>query len=128
MLGKKQKKVLVIDDESSIAEMYGERLIQEGYDVLIADDGEKGIDFIFVKEPDFVLLDINLPKKNGLEVLALVRATPKTKDLPIIVLSAFPKAEFIEVVHSHGVVGFFNKAVTMPQEITSRINRVLFPK
>ncbi len=125
---KKDKKIVVVEDEESIAKMYVDRLTREGYEVTLAGDGEKGIEIILATKPDFVLLDIMLPKKNGFEVLELVRKTPEVNSVPVIVLSAFQNPEYVERVNNFGANGFFNKAVTMPHEIAFMINKILFPE
>lgn len=122
---KKDKKILVVEDDKSLADMYVERLQQEGYNVIVATDGEKGTEMILAESPDFVVLDIMLPKKNGFEVLEVVRATPHTRNIPVIVLTAFPKSEYSEKANSYGISGFFNKAITVPKEVVFLVNNVL---
>lgn len=125
MAEKKEKKILVVEDEEMVAKMYAERLVAEGYDVLVASDGEKGIEIILAEKPDFIVLDIMLPKKNGFEVLEIVRKTPETSNIPVIVLSAVSQSEYIEKVNSFGATGFFDKANTMPKEIAIMANKML---
>lgn len=78
-------KILVVDDERPIAEILQYSLEKEGYEVICAFDGEEAITKSLEEEPDLILLDIMLPKKDGMEVCRSIR---KTKDIPIIMLTA----------------------------------------
>lgn len=79
------KKILVVDDEKSIAEILKFNLVKEGFEVYVAFDGQEAIDIVHKNLPDLMLLDLMLPKMDGLEVCRTVR---QTHDLPIIMLTA----------------------------------------
>lgn len=78
-------KILVVDDEEPIAKILDFNLRKEGYDVIVANDGEKAVELAFSEDPDLILLDLMLPKKDGMEVCREVRAQ---KIIPIIMLTA----------------------------------------
>ena len=78
-------RILVVDDEEPIAKILDFNLRKEGYDVIIANDGEKAVELAFSEDPDLILLDLMLPKKDGMEVCREVRAQ---KNIPIIMLTA----------------------------------------
>lgn len=78
-------KILVVDDEEPIAKILDFNLRKEGYDVIVAHDGEKAVELAFSEDPDLILLDLMLPKKDGMEVCREVRAQ---KNIPIIMLTA----------------------------------------
>ena len=78
-------KILVVDDEEPIAKIVDFNLRKEGYDVIVANDGEKAVELAFSEDPDLILLDLMLPKKDGMEVCREVRAQ---KNIPIIMLTA----------------------------------------
>ena len=78
-------KILVVDDEEPIAKILDFNLRKEGYDVIVANDGEKAVELAFSEDPDLILLDLMLPKKGGMEVCREVRAQ---KNIPIIMLTA----------------------------------------
>jgi len=78
-------KILVVDDEEPIANILEFNLKKEGYDVIVANDGEKAVELAFNENPDLILLDLMLPKKDGMEVCREVRAK---KNIPIIMLTA----------------------------------------
>ncbi|MGK0551622.1 response regulator YycF [Enterococcus faecalis] len=79
------KKVLVVDDEKPISEIVKYNLVKEGYEVFTAYDGEEAIEKVKEIEPDLIILDLMLPKMDGLEVAREVR---KTYDMPIIMVTA----------------------------------------
>ena len=78
-------KILVVDDEEPIAKILDFNLRKEGYDVIVAHDGEKAVELAFSEDLDLILLDLMLPKKDGMEVCREVRAQ---KNIPIIMLTA----------------------------------------
>ncbi len=80
------KRVLVVEDDASIALGLRMNLENEGYEVTVADDGERALDLVREEAPDLVLLDVMLPRKNGLEVLNTLRAEGFA--MPVIILSA----------------------------------------
>jgi len=82
-------KVLVADDEQDVVEVIGKKIAQEGFDIVLAYDGEDAWNKIQSEVPDIVLLDINMPKKNGFEVLKEIRKNPpQDKWIPVIIVSA----------------------------------------
>ncbi len=80
-------KVLIIDDDPCIAEMYGLRLEASGYGVIVASDGEQGLTMAQADAPGFICLDYRLPGMDGLEVLRRLRTEPSTQSIPVIMLS-----------------------------------------
>lgn len=84
-MNEKLGKVLVIEDESKLARFIELELKHEGYEVVLADDGRMGVEKYFEEKPDIILLDLMLPKLNGIEVCRRIR---KESDVPIIMLTA----------------------------------------
>ena len=83
-----RKQVLVVEDDPNIAELVLYNLEKNGYDVVVADDGEKGLALARKARPDFVILDLMLPGIDGIEVCQSMRRDPNLADLPIIMLTA----------------------------------------
>ncbi len=79
--------VLIVDDDLYIAEMYRLRLEIEGYDVIVATDGEQGLAIARDTAPAFICLDYRLPGIDGLEALRRLRAEPATNSIPVLMLS-----------------------------------------
>ena len=81
-------KILIVEDETTLAETLAENLAEEGHEVLTAGDGESGLSLIKSSLPDLVVLDIMLPALDGLSVCRIIRKDPTTSHIPIIMLTA----------------------------------------
>src|SRR5215218_2349768 len=81
-------KLLIIEDESTLAETLAENLAEEGYDVIRAEDGENGLAMIRSYLPDLIILDIMLPALDGMSICRIVRKDPTVSHIPIIMLTA----------------------------------------
>ncbi len=114
-------KVLLIEDDEAIAEMYQLALVAAGRVVVIARDGEEGLRMASDEEPEFIVLDVRLPQLGGLEVLSRLRANPQTRDLPVIILSNVGDTEMLERGSHLGALEFMIKAQTTPSQLTARI-------
>jgi len=90
------ERILIVEDEPDIVELLRYNLTRDGYDVLQATTGEAALDIIKESSPDLILLDLMLPRIDGLEVCRRVRANADTKHLPIIMLTA--KGEEVDIV------------------------------
>jgi two-component system alkaline phosphatase synthesis response regulator PhoP len=82
------KKILVVDDEAYIVELVKFNLEKEGYQVIVASDGRNALKMVQTEQPDLVLLDIMLPNIDGLEVCRILKQSPDTNSIPIIMLTA----------------------------------------
>ena len=80
--------ILVVDDEPDLIEIVRFRLEKEGYKVLSAGDGRAGLAAAIEKSPDLVVLDVMMPGLDGFEVLFQMKNNPKTKDTPVVMLTA----------------------------------------
>lgn len=89
------KKILVVDDEESISSYLQRKFTKLGFTVYIAGDGEEALNQAFSNLPDIILLDVKLPKLTGTEVCRVLKSDERTKQIPIIVLSA--KAQSFEI-------------------------------
>lgn len=83
-----KKTILVVDDEENLVELLKFRLEANGYNVETASDGEEGLGKMQKLRPDLVVLDVMMPKMHGYEVCRLAKASEKTRDIPIVVLTA----------------------------------------
>ena len=86
------KRILIVDDEPHIVKMLQARLEFQEYEVLVATDGQDGLDKVRSEKPDLIILDISLPKLNGYEVCQALRADEKHKDIPVVMLTASGQA------------------------------------
>lgn len=88
---KAKPRILVVEDEKALNQMYRSWLEHSDFEVITAEDGLEGLNSVMHDEPDLVLLDVMLPKKDGFEVLDEIRRNPKTRKLPVIVLSSLDR-------------------------------------
>lgn len=116
------QKVLVVDDEQSIVTLLQYNLEQSGFEVITAFDGEDGLNKIFSEDPDIVVLDLMLPKMDGVEVCKAVRS--EKNQVPILMLTAkddeFDKVLGLEL----GADDYMTKPFS-PREVTARLKAIL---
>jgi DNA-binding response OmpR family regulator len=120
------RKVLIADDEQNIVISLEFLLKREGFEVLVAGDGEAALQMVAEHHPDLVLLDVMMPKRNGYEVCQRMRERPEWRGIKIIMLSA--KGRDVEV--SKGVSLGADLYVTKPfsnAELVAQINALLAP-
>ena len=116
-------KIVLIEDDANIREMYKMKLELSGYVVLTADNGTKALESIKKEKPDLILLDILLPEKDGFEVLEEIKKTTdeKIKSIPVIMLSNLSNEEDLEEAKKLGALDYFVKAKTSPREIAEKV-------
>ncbi|MFI5285173.1 MAG: PleD family two-component system response regulator [Candidatus Dormibacteria bacterium] len=117
-------KVLVIEDDAEAAEMYRLRLTGDGYDVVVGSDGEEGLRLAVAELPDFIYLDLRLPKLDGFEVLERLRAMPATAQIPVIILSNYGDPELQQRGLQLGALEFLVKADVTPRQLTSKVEQM----
>lgn len=117
--------VLVIDDDQTLCEMYAERLKIEGFKVEVAYDGEDGLEKAVKCTPNIILLDLMLPKVSGFDCLEILKSSPKTKNIPVIVLTALIQQESKQRELSAGAADYIIKSETMPMQVITKIKAVL---
>ena len=81
-------RILLVDDEPSIVKMVGKRLEVEGFEVLIATDGQEGLDKARAERPDLIVLDLMLPKLNGYEVCTMLKQDTRYQGIPVVLFTA----------------------------------------
>jgi len=119
------KKILIVDDDLTLREMYEERLKFDGFVVIGASDGEEALKKAAEEMPDLILLDIMMPKMNGIDVFNQLRADEKTKNIPVIVLTALvqeiDKIKTLMTDHD----GYLIKSEQMPKEVLAKVHSAL---
>lgn len=121
----KKKKILIVEDERSLRHSLKEFLLTENFDVIDAADGVAAIKLAKSENPDLISLDIVLPKKDGFDVLAELRADKKTKTIPVILLTNLEKAEDIGRAFDLGVSMYLVKANYSLKEVVEKIKETL---
>lgn len=120
-LGPDEVRVLLVEDDPTIAQMYKLKLELDGYRVDVATDGEIALDMARRTMPDIVFLDIRLPKLDGLGVLEALRADPATEPLPVVILSNFSERELIDRGAKLGALDHLIKSQTTPARLVGGI-------
>jgi len=121
----KKEKILLIEDDNFLVEMYTTKFELEGFDVYAAEDGQKGLDMVRRENPDIVLLDILMPKMDGFAVLDALKKDKKTSDIPVILLTNLGQKDDVKKGFEKGAVGYLIKAHFMPSEVVDKIKKIL---
>ncbi len=119
------KKILIIEDEEVLLGLLQERLVQEGYRVDIAKDGQEGLEKIRKFKPDLILLDIVMPKMGGFEVMEEVNKDEELKTIPIIIVSNSGQPVELERAKKLGVKDWLIKTDFDPQEVIDKVKKQL---
>jgi DNA-binding response OmpR family regulator len=119
------KKVLIIEDDPVVAHIYRTRLEKENYTVETCADGQTGFYRIHEFHPDGVLLDLMLPKMNGIDILKKIRAQGQFSRVPIIVFTNAYVPNMIQEAFSAGASHVFNKATLTPRQILDSLHSLL---
>jgi CheY-like chemotaxis protein len=120
-----KKTILIVDDDMILRQMYGARLEAEGYKIIFAGNGEEALKLAKEQKPDALILDIMMPKINGIDVLKTLRADSNTKEIPVVVLTAL--IQQIEEIKK--VIGpkdsYLTKSETVPAEVVEKVQAAL---
>ena len=81
-------KVMIVEDDASLREIYSIRMTAEGYDVVTAGDGEEALAVVVREKPDLILADVMMPKISGFDMLDILRSTPETKNIKVVMMTA----------------------------------------
>ena len=119
------KKVLIIEDDQLIANIYQNKFRVEGYQVEVTPDGEGGLETMRLFRPDVILLDLILPKMSGVEVIKLVRAESDFAKVPIIVFSNTYLTNMIQEAWKAGATKCLSKVNCSPKEILDIVHRAI---
>jgi DNA-binding response OmpR family regulator len=119
------KTVLIIDDNPVITSIYRGKLAAEGLQTEIARDGEQGLEMVDRCRPDAVLLDLMLPKVNGMDVLKRIRAREEWKALPVIVFSNSYSTDVMQQAWGFGATDVLHKSSTTPRSVVLALVRAI---
>ena len=120
------KKILIIEDNETYLDVLSQKLSIEKYDVLTAKDGPNGIQQTIDHQPDIILIDLLLPKMNGIEVLEKIRQTDRGKNLPLIILTNInPDDEILQLIMKNKPTYYLIKPEVTLDEIEEKIRNVL---
>jgi DNA-binding response OmpR family regulator len=121
----KKKKIMIIEDDSFVMDIYQTKLNQEGYEVLLAENGAEALKKLEKEAPDLVLLDIVMPYIDGLQVLKKIKADKKLKDIPVILLTNLSQKEDINEGLGLGADDYLIKSHFTPSEVLEKIKKYI---
>lgn len=115
------KRILLVEDDDSLASVYVARLQAEGFDVRRVANGEEALATALTYKPDMALLDVMMPKVSGFDVLDILRNTPETANLKIIMLTALSQESDLERAKQLGVDEYLIKSQVVIADVVDRI-------
>ncbi len=118
------KKILIVEDDNFVAEVYFAKLKEMGYETYLAQNGKEGLEAVKKTEPDLILLDILMPVMDGHEMLEEMRKNEKWKKIPVILLTNVGEKDTIRKVRSLGVNDYLIKSHFTPAEVLDKIKTV----
>jgi len=117
------KKILIIEDEEILMNLLQRKLIQEGYDVSIARDGDDGLKSMRKRLPDLILLDILMPRVGGIEVMEEMQKDDSLKNIPVVIISNSGQPVEIDRAQQLGARDWLIKTEFDPQEVVDKIKK-----
>jgi len=119
------KKILIVEDEKVLAEMYKEKLEMEGFKVILAFDTKEGIELAKREKPDLILLDILLPGENGISFLKRKKEDKEISEIPVIAFSNYDTPQIKKEALNFGVKEYLLKTNYTPSQVVEKIKNYL---
>lgn len=120
-------KVLLVEDDNNLREIFQMRLQAEGYATVVAADGEEGLAMAMKEKPDLVIADVMMPKLSGFEMIENLRAAPETKDMKVIMMTALGQAEDQARGEKLGVLKYLVKSQVTLEDFARVVKEALGP-
>lgn len=121
-------KILLVEDDQSLREIYGIRLTAEGYEIVPAGDGEQALALAVKEKPDLIISDVMMPKISGFDMLDILRSTPETKDIKVIMMTALSSEDQRERGEALGADRFLVKSQVGIEDVVNAVHEVLDTK
>lgn len=118
-------RILIVEDDPLISRMYQAVFKFEEFDVDVARNGEEGLEMIRKVRPTLVLLDIMMPKLNGLDVLEEIKSDPKLRNIPVVVLTNLSGMKDAETALELGAVKYIIKTQSKPKMVVRQVREIL---
>ena len=118
-------KILITEDDPLMSRMYQKIFTFEGFEVIMAEDGQDGLDKIRSEKPTLVMLDVMMPNLNGFEVLDKLKADPETKAIPVVMLTNLSSQQDAENAMLKGAVKYIVKSEHDPKQVADMIKEIL---
>lgn len=118
-------RIAIIEDDPVISQMYRMKFEADGFEVQLADNGERGVALVETFKPDLILLDLQMPKMDGTEALTEIRKHPWGKDIPVIILTNLGEEEAPKTLRALGIHSYIVKADLTPKQVVGRVKETL---
>jgi DNA-binding response OmpR family regulator len=115
--------VLIVEDDELVTEMYRLALVRGGYRVVTAPDGEAGLRVARSTRPDFIFLDIRMPKMNGMELLGHLASDVTTREIPVVMLTNFDDSAQVSASKRLGAKEYIVKTSIAPGDLPQIVSR-----
>lgn len=115
-------KILIIEDEQLLSDLYKIAFTKRNYEVELAVDGEDGLQKVKAGKPALILLDIMMPKMNGLQVLQHLKANPETKDIPVYIITNLTENTLEQQMRQLGALKLILKSQYLPDQIVDTVD------
>ncbi len=119
------KKILLVEDDDALASVYTTRFQAEGFDTKRVPNGEEALSSALAYRPDIILLDVMMPKVSGFDVLDILRNTPETADMKVIMLTALSQESDRERAINLGVNDYLVKSQVVIADVVERVKKHL---
>lgn len=118
-------KVMLVEDDNSLREIYSIRLTAEGYQVISAGDGEEALAIAVREKPDLIVSDVMMPKISGFDMLDILRSTPETKDIKVIMMTALSSDDQRQRGENLGADRYLVKSQVGIEDVVNTVHEVL---
>ena len=118
-------KIMLVEDDKSLREIYSIRLVAEGYEIVSANDGEEALAMAVRERPDLILSDVMMPKISGFDMLDILRSTPETKDIKVIMMTALSSEDQRQRGESLGADRYLVKSQVGIEDVINVVHEVL---
>ncbi|MBO7718417.1 response regulator [Candidatus Saccharibacteria bacterium] len=121
-------KIMVVEDDASLREIYSIRIAAEGYEIVTAGDGEEALALAVREKPDLILSDVMMPKISGFDMLDILRSTPETKDIKVVMMTALSSDDQRQRGERLGADRYLVKSQVGIEDVVNTIHEILGDK
>src|SRR5262249_50832198 len=121
-------KIMLVEDDNNLREIYEARLLAEGYEIVSAEDGEQALALAVKEKPDLIISDVMMPKISGFDMLDILRSTPETRNTKVIMMTALSQAEDKARANKLGADRYLVKSQVTLEDVAKVAREVLQDK
>ncbi|MEK7472078.1 MAG: response regulator [Patescibacteria group bacterium] len=118
-------KIMIVEDDRNLQSIYGDRLKAEGHTIIVASDGEEALAVAVKEKPDLIISDVMMPKISGFDMLDILRTTPETRNVKIIMMTALSQAEDRERANKLGADRYLVKSQVTLDDVARTVNEIV---